>query len=160
MARIIPVASVALLLLVALSPVIAQTATPTLVGSWEFTATPQTTSHAFQHTIEGLATFTSDGTVIETDTTGILGRVSPGHGIWQKGPIPGGYLFVRFTSLVPNLNGTLHSKQILTMFLTLNSTGDEFSGPYDFQVVSAGGDIISNGKGTVAGKLVAHPLLP
>jgi hypothetical protein len=46
------------------------------------------------------------------------------------------------------------------MFLTLNSTGDEFSGPYDFQVVSAGGDIISNGKGTVAGKLMVHPLLP
>jgi hypothetical protein len=160
MNRIILVACVPLLLLVALSPVIAQTTKPTLVGSWEFTATPETTSYASPPTIEGLATFTSDGTAIETDTTGILGRVSPGHGIWQKGPIPGGYLFVRFTSLMPNLNGTLHAKQILIMFLTLNSTGDEFSGPYDFQIVNAGGDIISNGKGTVAGKLMVHPLLP
>jgi hypothetical protein len=151
---------VPLLLLVALSSLIAQTPTPTLVGSWEFTETSETTSHASPPTIEGLATFTSDGTAIETDTTGILGRVSPGHGIWQNGPIPGGYLFVRFTSLVPNLNGTLHSKQILTMFLTLNSTGDEFTGPYDFQIVNARGDIISNGKGTVAGKLMVHPLLP
>ena len=154
MPRIILVACVPLLLLVALNPVMAQTTTPTLVGSWEFTATPETTSNASPPAIEGLATFTSDGTAIETDTTGILGRVSPGHGIWQNGPIPGGYLFVRFTSLVPNLNGTLHSKQILTMFLTLNSTGDEFSGPYDFQIVNASGGIISNGKGTVAGKLM------
>jgi hypothetical protein len=160
MPRIILFACVPLLLLVAPSPVMAQTTTPTLVGSWEFTATPETTSYASPHTIEGLATFTSDGTAIETDTTGILGRVSPGHGIWQNGPIPGGYFFVRFTSLLPNLNGTLHSKQILTMFLTLNSTDDEFSGPYDFQIVNAGGDIISNGKGTVAGKLMVHPLLP
>jgi hypothetical protein len=160
MARIILVACVALLLLVALNPVIAQTTTPTLVGSWEFTATAETTSHASPPTIEGLATFTSDRTAIETDTTEILGRVSPGHGIWQNGPIPGGYLFVRFTSLVPNLNGTLHSKRILTMFLTLNSAGDQFSGPYDFQIVNASGDIISNGKGTVAGKLMVHPLLP
>ena len=132
MPRMILIVCVPLLLLVALSSLIAQTPTPTLVGSWEFTETSETTSHASPPTIEGLATFTSDGTAIETDTTGILGRVSPGHGIWQNGPIPGGYLFVRFTSLVPNLNGTLHSKQILTMFLTLNSTGNEFSGPYDF----------------------------
>ena len=159
MPRMVLVACVPLFL-AALHPVIAQTTTPTLVGSWEFTATPETTSQASPPAIEGLATFTSDGTAIETDTTAILGRVSPGYGIWQNGPIPSGYLFVRFTRLVPNFNGTLHSKQILTMFLTLNSTGDAFSGSYDFQVVNTGGDIISNGKGTVVGKLMVHPLLP
>src|SRR5262245_43761487 len=104
MPRIILVACVALLQLVALNPVRAQTTAPTLVGSWEFTATPETTSNAAPATIEGLATFTSDGTAIETDTTEILGRVSPGHGIWQNGPIPRGYLFVRFRQPFPPHN--------------------------------------------------------
>src|SRR5262249_31146194 len=144
--------------LAALNPVVAGPA-PTLVGAWEFTATPDTTGST-PPAIEGLATFTSDGTVAETDTTAILGRVSPGHGIWQNGPIPGGYLFVRFMSLMPNLHGTLQAKRIVTMFLTVNATGDQFSGPYDIQVINTNGDVISTGAGKVDGKLIAHPLLP
>ena len=89
-----------------------------------------------------------------------LGHVSPGHGIWQRGPIPGGYSFVRLVSLRPNPNGTLHTKQTVTMFLTLNSTGDQFGGPYEIQIVNANGDTISTSKGKVDGKLIAHPLLP
>jgi hypothetical protein len=72
----------------------------------------------------------------------------------------GGYFFVRFLNLKPNPHGTLHTKQTVTMFLTVNSTGDQFSGPYDVQVVNASGDKISTSKGTVNGKLIAHPLLP
>jgi hypothetical protein len=139
---------------------VAQTTGPTLVGAWEFTATPEPTAYTAAPSVDGLATFTSDGTVVETDTMSNLGRVSPGHGIWQRGPIPGGYFFVRFLNLRPNPNGTLHTKQTVTMFLTVNSAGDQFSGPYDVQVVNASGDTISTSKGTVNGKLIAHPLLP
>jgi hypothetical protein len=139
---------------------VAQTMGPTLVGAWQFTATPDPITHAAAPSIEGLATFTSDGTVAETDTMSILGHASPGHGIWQRGPIPGGYLFVRFMSLRPNPNGTLHAKQIVTMFLTVNSTGDQFSGSYDIQTVNANGDTIATSRGIVDGKLIAHPLLP
>jgi hypothetical protein len=59
------------------SPV-AQTTLPSLVGSWEFTATPDTAAASPAPSIDGLATFTSDGSVVETDTTGLMGRVSPG----------------------------------------------------------------------------------
>jgi hypothetical protein len=153
-------ASLPLLIFATVNSMVAQTMGPTLVGAWEFTATPQPAASAAPPSIEGLATFTSDGTVIETDTLSIVARVSPGHGIWQPGPIPGGYLFVRFMSLRPNPNGTLNTKQTVTMFLTVNSTGHQFSGPYSIQVVDANGDTISTSKGTVEGKLIVHPLLP
>ena len=153
-------ACIPVLIYAALNSLVAQTTAPALIGAWQFTATPETSGDAVSPSIDGLATFTSDGTVTETDTLSVLGRGSPGHGIWQRGPIPGGYFFVRFMSLKPNPNGTLHSKRIVSMFLTVNSTGDEFSGPYDIQVVDTKGDTISTSKGTVDGKLIAHPLLP
>jgi hypothetical protein len=74
-------ACVPLLIFAALNSLIAQTKGPTLVGAWEFTATPEPTTYATATSVEGLATFTSDGTVVETDTMSILGRVSSGHGI-------------------------------------------------------------------------------
>jgi hypothetical protein len=143
-----------------MNSMLGQTTGRTLVGAWEFTDTLQPTANAAAPSVEGLATFTSDGTVVETDTMSILGGISPGLGIWQHGPIPGGYFFVRFVSLRPNPNGTLHTKQTVTMLLTVNSTGDQFSGPYYSQVVDAKGDSISASKGTVEGRLIAHPLLP
>jgi len=141
----------------ALNRLIAATA-PTLVGSWEFTVMPTTNAHTAAVSIEGLATFTSDGTVVETDTS--LWPSAHGQGIWQNGPIPGGYLFVRFTSLMANLNGALHTKRTVTMLITVNSTGDRFKGNYTFEVVNGKGDIIASGSGNVTGELMTHPLLP
>jgi hypothetical protein len=144
-------ACIPVLVFAVLNSMVAQTTGPTLVGAWAFTATPETKSDVAPPSIEGLATFTSDGTVAETDTMSIVGRISPGHGIWQRGPIPGGYFFVRYLSLRPNPNGTMHSKLIMTMFLTVNSTGDQFSGPYDIQVLDGNGDTMSTSKGAVDG---------
>src|SRR5712692_1877641 len=59
-------AYVLVLMFLALNRLIAATA-PTLVGSWEFTVMPTTNAHTAAVSIEGLATFTSDGTVVETD---------------------------------------------------------------------------------------------
>ena len=154
------VACLPLIIFAAGNSMVAQTTGPTLVGSWEFTTTPDPGTNAATPSVEGLATFTSDGTVVETDAMSILGRVTPGHGIWQRGPIPGGYFFVRFINLRPNPNGTLHSKQTVTMLLTVNSAGDQFSGPYEIQLVNGSGDTISTSSGRVDGKLIAHPLLP
>jgi hypothetical protein len=41
------------------------------------------------------------------------------------------------------------------MFLTVNSTGDLFSGTYEFEVVNGKHAVISTG-----GKLMTHPPLP
>ncbi len=144
--------------LLMLAPTAAKAA-QSLTGSWEFTLTPQATrTPAVQ--FDGLATFTSDGSVIETDVAEVVGHATPGHGIWQQGPIPNGYLFVQLFSLTPNPNGSLYSKRTLTMLVTVNAAGDEFTGTYQILVVNPAGATIGTGGGTVAGKLIPHPLLP
>ena len=168
------------LILVAIAAGRAQNSTPAsgLVGSWELTLTPN--SGKAPKTISGLATFTSDGTVIETDTSEAVPmpvsaqldteweRVSargaavfgtPGYGIWQPSPVFGS-LFVRFTSLFTNPDSTLHSKRIVTMTITLNSTGDQFGGGYSFVVLDPTGQAIMAGSGTVKAQMMTHPVLP
>ena len=144
----------------AVQPVsMAQTATskPSLVGSWEFTAKPNPDPSGTL--VAGLITFTSDGTVVESDTGEAARHATPGHGIWQLGPTPGIW-FIRFTSLDANRDGTLHSSRVVTITVTLNSTGDQFSGNYSFEVVDPTGHALTMGSGTVAGQLMVHPLLP
>jgi hypothetical protein len=144
-----------------------------LVGSWELTLMPDAGNAP--KAISGLATFTSDGTVIETDTSETTSmpvsaqldtgreRVAvfgtPGHGIWQPSPVfP--YLFIRFTNLFANPDSTLHSKKIVTMTVKLNTTDDQFSGSYSFVVLDPTGHAIMPGSGTVRAQLMAHPFLP
>ena len=150
------------LLLFAIQPVAkAQTGTttkPSLVGSWEFKVRPNL-NPSTETLIAGLATFTSDGTVIETDTSEAALHLTPGHGIWQPSPAIGNW-FIRFISLVANPHGTLHSKRIVTLTVALNSTGDQFNGGYSFEVIAPSGHVTATGSGTVAGQLMVHPLLP
>lgn len=131
---------------------------PALIGSWEFTAKPNPSGSAGT-LVEGLATLTSDGTVIETDTSETALHLTPGHGIWQPSPAIGNW-FIRFTSLVANPDGTLHSKRIVSMIVELNSMGDQFNGGYALEIVDPSGRLITTGAGTVAGQLMVHPLLP
>jgi hypothetical protein len=42
----------------------------------------------------------------------------------------------------------------------LDSTGDHFSGSYDFELVDPTGHAITRGSGTVTGQKIPHPLLP
>jgi hypothetical protein len=136
---------------------IAQTSKPTLVGSWEFTAKPNPDPSGTQ--VAGLMTFTSDGTVVESDTSEVARHATPGHGIWQLGPTPGIW-FIRFTSHQANRDGSLHSSRVVTITVTLNSTADQFSGNYSFQTVDPTGHVLTMGSGAVEGQLMVHPLLP
>lgn len=152
-----------------IAPVCGQTATASLAGSWEFTlapsASPAATAASIQ--IEGLATMTSDGSLVETDTsevvpTAIAGQMvfgTPGHGIWQRGPAIGNW-FVRFTSLLASPGGTLRGKRVVTFTIALNATGDRFNGGYGFETVDTNGRVISTGAGTVTGQVMPHPALP
>src|SRR5262244_581218 len=97
-----------------------------LPGSWDFRLKPSSSL-----TISGLATFTSEGSMVETDSSEVVpGRIAantfatPGNGIWQPGPAIGN-LFVRFTSLAVNLSGSLHAKRVCTMTIRLNTNGDQ-----------------------------------
>jgi hypothetical protein len=159
------------LILSAIQPLAAQaTNPPSLAGSWQLTLIaggPPASSPAVVP-VPGLATFTSDGSVVETDATEVVPMMiaagtavygTPGHGIWQPGPAVGN-LFIQFISLMVNPNTTLHSKKIVTITGALDSTGNHFSGNYHFELVDPTGHIITMGSGTVTGQRIPHPLLP
>lgn len=128
-----------------------------LVGSWDFMARPSSSLNTT--TVSGLLTFTSDGTVVESDTGEAAVHATPGHGIWQPSPVAG-HWFVRFSSLTPNAVGSLHSRRIVTLTVAVNSAGDQFSGSYSFEVVDPTGHVLTTVTGTLSGQLMQHPLLP
>ena len=72
-------------------------------------------------TIHALATFTSDGSVVETDSSQVV-PISPavargvrtgtaGHGIWQPAPAIGN-LFIESINLIVNPNATLYVRNL------------------------------------------------
>jgi hypothetical protein len=152
-------------------PVVGQTTnSSSLAGSWQLTLIPNSLPVAEPPVapISGLATFTSGGSVVETDATEAVPTVgstgmaiygTPGHGIWQPGPAIGN-LFIQFVSLLVNHNGSLHAKKTVTMTGRLDSTGNQFSGNYSFEVVDPTGRVIATGSGTVTAQRIPHPLLP
>ena|SRR5579864_2055112 len=155
--------------LVGTQPVVGQTTnSPSLAGSWEFTLVPNSPTAAPTIPIPGLATFTFGGSMVETDATEVIPITTsmgstvygtPGHGIWQPGPAVGN-LFIQFISLLVNHNETLHAKKTVTMTGRLDSTANQFSGNYSFEVVDPTGRIIATGSGTVTAQRIPHPLLP
>ena len=159
------------LILFAIQPLAAQTPNqPPLVGSWQLTLTPNTPPVTTPPVIPipALATFTADGSMIETDGTEVVpammtgGAVvhgTPGHGIWQPAPAIG-TLYIQFISLMINSNATLHAKRIVTITGAVDSTGNHFSGGYTYQIVDPAGHVITMGSGTVSGQKIPHPLLP
>jgi hypothetical protein len=159
------------LILSAIQPLAAQTTNPpSLAGSWQLTLIPASPPGSVPPVapVPGLATFTSDGSVVETDATEVVPMMiaagtavygTPGHGIWQPGPAVGN-LFIQFISLLVNHNATLHAKKIVTITGALDSTGNHFSGNYHDELVDPTGHIITTGSGTVTGQKIPHPLLP
>jgi hypothetical protein len=156
------------LILLTIQPAAAQvSSTSPLVGSWQLTLTPNSPTPPVVP-IPALATFTADGSVVETDgseaTPAMVSTVhivygTPGHGIWQPAPAIGN-LFIQFISLLVNPNASLHARRIVTIIGALDSTGDNFKGSYDSHVVDPTGHTIVMSTGTVTGQKIPHPLLP
>jgi hypothetical protein len=78
----------------AVEPVAAQaTNLPSLAGSWQLTLTPVSPTASVPVRVAALATFTSDGSVIETDATEAVPMMvegtavygTPGHGFGSPG---------------------------------------------------------------------------
>jgi hypothetical protein len=158
------------LILSAIHPLFAQDLQlPSMAGSWELAFSRSTPAASRVITpIAGLATFTSDGSMVETDATQVIPMVTasgaavygtPGHGIWQPGPAIGN-LFIRFTTLIVRHNARLYARKIVTLTGTLDETGNQFSGNYGSELVASGGRIIATESGTVTGQKMDHPLLP
>jgi len=156
------------LILLAIQPAAAQfPSTSPLVGTWQLTLTPNSPTPPVVP-IPALATFTADGSVVETDgseaTPAMVSRLhivygTPGHGIWQPAPAIGN-LFIQFISLMVNPNASLHARKIVTIIGALDSTGDNFKGTYDSHVVDPTGHTIVMSTGAVTGERIPHPLLP
>ena len=146
-----------------------QAVTPTLVGSWQFTLTPNPPPvPPAVPAITGLATFNSTGNVIESDiseavphqsSTGTVTFATAGHGIWQLSPAITNY-YVQYISILVNQNGTMRGRKVTTMTVALNSTGDQFSGGYTTELVDPTGQIVSKVSGTVTAQVIPHPKLP
>ena len=157
------------LILLAIQLLVAQATNPSsLAGSWQLTLTPVSPFASLPVPIQSLATFTSDGSVIETDATEVIPMMNvagtavyatPGHGVWQPGPAVGNF-FIQFISLLVNRNETLHAKKIVTITGALDSTGNHFTGNYGYELVDPTGHVIIKGSGTVTGEKIPHPLLP
>jgi hypothetical protein len=159
------------LILAAVQSLAAQaTNPPSLAGSWQLTLIPASPPASVPPVapVPSLATFTSGGSMVETDATEVVPMMiaagttvygTPGHGIWQPGPAVGN-LFIQFISLLVNQNATLHAKKIVTITGALDSTGNQFSGNYSFRLVDPTGRVITTGSGTVTGQRIPHPLLP
>jgi hypothetical protein len=135
---------------------------PNLTGSWQMTLIPAQPSTLPSMEIPGLATFTADGSVIETDgselATAALHPSTPGHGIWQLANTPV-TLFVQYISLVLDPNGALRAKNTTTMFLSMHRQANRFSGTYQtMQTTGRTTKMISSG--TVRGQLIPHVQLP
>jgi hypothetical protein len=150
-------------------PTSAAAATPSLAGSWQITLTPITVSPTPAAQIAGLATFTTDGSVIETDTSEVVPGVSstssgsatygtPGHGIWQVSPAITN-LIVEYISLVANSDGSVEARNLTTMIVALTSTGTGFAGTYTTTTASSSGQSKTT-SGMVKGQLIPHPALP
>jgi hypothetical protein len=157
-------------------PSVAQPAS-TLTGSWQLTFTPGLSSPVARPLtpFPGLATFTTDGSVVETDGTQVVPAIAgiacaaacsalpvystPGHGIWQPGPIAANY-FIQFISVMVNQNSALHAYKTVTINGELDSTGNNFSGSYSFEVTDPSGKVIATGSGMVTAQRIPHPLLP
>jgi len=143
--------------------------TPSLAGSWEFTLTP--TASTTPLGIPGLATFTTDGSVIETDgaelsplspSTAPNTAASPGHGVWQPAPAAG-TLYVRYVSIVVNDVGLLLGTNVTTMTdvtVLSSTTSSTFAGSYTTQFIDSAGTVGRTTTGTVKGELIPHPKLP
>jgi len=145
----------------------AAAATPNLTGSWQFTLTPTAPPTPPVVQIPGLATFTTDGSVVETDGAELVPMASsttptkvasPGHGIWQIANTPA-LLYVQYISLVVEADGSLYARNVTTMTLSMNTAGNQFTGSYTTDQV-IGGVTKNLSAGTVSGQLIPHNPLP
>ena len=164
-------ASACLGLVVAGGDLLAQGNNSTLTGSWTLTFSPTSPTPTVSPAggFGGLATFISDGTVVETDTSQTAPSATsnatpppstPGHGIWQPGGAVGTF-YIRFVSLTPNKSGGVQSRKTVTITGSLDSsTGNVFHGSYNTQVTDPNGNTLSSTAGTVIGQRMLHPLLP
>jgi hypothetical protein len=106
-------------------------------------------------------TFTSDGTVVESDGGEVAPTVIPGlptqygtagHGVWKCGE--DGEVTLKFIEIYVFPNNTLSATGTLKFTIKLDADGDAFAGPGTFKFVDPNGNVLASGTEDLKGKRI------
>lgn len=127
-----------------------------LVGSWRATFTPVSGDPAQFPPLPALFTFTSDGTLVETDGGSLVPFMgtfgSPGHGVWRS---LGKHRFeLKNIILVVNSDGTLFLTGTVHLTLRVSADGNSFQGNGTFSFVDANGVDFGSGPENISGQRI------
>jgi hypothetical protein len=127
-----------------------------LVGSWRATFTPVAGNPVQFPPLPALFTFTSDGTLVETDGGSLVPFMdtfgSPGHGVWRK---TGRHKFeMKNIIIVVNSDGTLFLTGTIRLTVQLSADGDSFQGGGTFSFVDPNGVDFGSGPENISGQRI------
>ena len=106
-----------------------------IAGTWNVEVTPTGES-----TFPAIITFTSDGSVIETEAA----SPSTGQGAWKR--VGDGRYAFAFTSFFVSPTGEPDGHVVVRAVVTRD--GDTVSGPFTFTAYDAAGEVLQSGSGT------------
>jgi hypothetical protein len=127
-----------------------------LVGSWRATFTPKAGDPSQFPPLPALFTFTSDGTLVETDG-GALAPVldtygSPGHGVWRK--VGERKFEMKNIILVVNADGTLFLTGTITLSVKVSPNGQTFTGEGRYAFLDPDGVDYGSGAEDISGQRI------
>lgn len=127
-----------------------------LVGSWRATFTPIPGDPAQFPPIPALFTFTSDGTLVETDGGSLVPFMntfgSPGHGVWRK--IGNHRYEIKNIILVVNSDMTLFLTGTIRLTVKVSANGDSFQGSATFSFLDPNGVDFGSGPENISGQRI------
>ena len=118
----------------------------TLVGTWRVTVSPDGIPP-----FQAFNTFNADGTSIEFDNSNPAALQTIAIGPWERVG-DRDYAFVEVNQVFDD-HGYAGEVRVRAK-LTLDASGDSFSGPFTFQVVDIGGNVVFQGGGTAKGRRI------
>ena len=131
-----------------------------IVGSWKINFVSPTNPPQFQP-IPGVITFTSDGTVVESDGGEVAPTVIPGvptqygtagHGVWKRRE--DGEVVLKLIEIFVFGNNTLSATGTLKFRLKLDEDDDAFFGSGTFEFVDPNGNVLASGSENLEGKRI------
>jgi hypothetical protein len=139
--------SAAALSILLLAPAHAQTSGfKTLVGTWRVTVSPDGIPP-----FQAFNTFNADGSSIEFDNSNPPGQQTIAMGPWERVG-DRDYMMVEVNQLFDD-HGYAGELRVRAK-ITLDASGDCYTGPFTFQVVDMGGNVVFQGGGTAKGRRI------